>query len=256
MRNIGLALIALAGIVSMPAHAWDSWPCEVLLCNANPDGPTAAAACRPPIERLMREMAKPHFKMPRCNQVSYGNSDQTARDVQQVVARNPNPTIEELQAGMTQAPILSALPESSAIMQPVSSPVDPCQGGREQVTTLNDAGEIVASECRGPLLGYLLTPDPLNPEGTPLQMPVYEGYRQNIYTGPGWDVYVGGRLWQRVREDGGKSAISYYGDSRANRAPFGGPMPAAPPDLGEFTADTLPGNTVLTQSEPRPGAGA
>jgi hypothetical protein len=253
MRNIAIAFIALAGLASMPdARAWDSWPCEVVLCMANPSGPTAAPPCVPPIKKLWSEMAKPGFHLPRCQGVSYSNSEQTARDVQQVVAHNPTPTIEQLQAGMTQTPILSGLPDSTALMQPVNSPIDPCQGGREQVVTRDGAGNIVASECRGPLLGYLTEPDP-NADGTPIMMPVYEGYRQNVYSGPGWDVYINGTFWQRVRMDNGVSGISYYGGSRASGSAFG-PMPPAPTTLADFNAGSLPADTVLTQSEPQPGA--
>lgn len=36
----------------------DQWGCEVLLCMANPAGPTAAPACVPPITRLWRVLAK------------------------------------------------------------------------------------------------------------------------------------------------------------------------------------------------------
>lgn len=58
MRKIAMAAILLIGIASVPAHAWDSWPCEVVLCMANPDGPTAAASCLPPIEKLVEGDAK------------------------------------------------------------------------------------------------------------------------------------------------------------------------------------------------------
>lgn len=46
--TLGLALSAGA---FNPAHAQD-WGCQVLLCLANPGGPTQYAECVPPISRL------------------------------------------------------------------------------------------------------------------------------------------------------------------------------------------------------------
>lgn len=36
----------------------DPWPCQVALCLANPQGPTAVAECRPPIERAWKAWAR------------------------------------------------------------------------------------------------------------------------------------------------------------------------------------------------------
>lgn len=41
----------------IPAPTHD-WGCEVLLCLANPAGPTAAPACVPPIQRLWRDLRR------------------------------------------------------------------------------------------------------------------------------------------------------------------------------------------------------
>ncbi len=44
---------------SQPAMAdEDPWPCQVVLCLANPDGPTVLKECRPPIERAWRVWAR------------------------------------------------------------------------------------------------------------------------------------------------------------------------------------------------------
>jgi hypothetical protein len=50
----------------VPTHEWG---CEVLLCLANPAGPTAVAACVPPIHHLWRELAKGHA-FPSCAEAS------------------------------------------------------------------------------------------------------------------------------------------------------------------------------------------
>lgn len=147
-------LVLMASLAMQPTLAWDPWPCEVVLCMANPAGPTAALACVPPIQRLWREMSRPRFRMPSCQQQSYPDSDQMVRDVRSVVASNPNPSAAELQAGMTQTPIETPLPSSVAAITMTNSPFDPCEGGRTQVVTTGDYGQ-TGSECRGPLLGWM-----------------------------------------------------------------------------------------------------
>lgn len=44
---------------SQAASASD-WGCEVLLCLSDPRGPTTESECKPPIEKLWRELAKGH----------------------------------------------------------------------------------------------------------------------------------------------------------------------------------------------------
>lgn len=41
--------------IPTPTH---DWGCKVLLCLANPNGPTAEKACEPPIHRLWRELRR------------------------------------------------------------------------------------------------------------------------------------------------------------------------------------------------------
>ncbi|WP_331375375.1 hypothetical protein [Sinorhizobium chiapasense] len=51
----------------------DDWGCEVILCLSNPGGPTEFAQCRPPVERLWRELAKGH-SFPTCSGVGFKSS--------------------------------------------------------------------------------------------------------------------------------------------------------------------------------------
>lgn len=44
----------------------DDWGCQVILCLSNPGGATQYAECRPPIEKLWRELAKGH-SFPSCS---------------------------------------------------------------------------------------------------------------------------------------------------------------------------------------------
>lgn len=72
-RLFGAFLFVAVASMSAPANA-DTWACEVTLCLANPQGPTAAAACVGPIKRLWKHLAYGHA-MPRCPQ-----SQSTAAD--------------------------------------------------------------------------------------------------------------------------------------------------------------------------------
>lgn len=60
-----ISKIALSGSLSIALYAVcetksyaDHWACEVLLCLANPGGPTEFAECRPPIHKLWDHLAK------------------------------------------------------------------------------------------------------------------------------------------------------------------------------------------------------
>jgi hypothetical protein len=63
-------------LASFAAHA-DDWGCRVVLCLANPAGPTAVAECVPPIERLWSELAKGHG-FPFCDMNTSGASGNSA----------------------------------------------------------------------------------------------------------------------------------------------------------------------------------
>ena len=43
----------------------DTWACEVAMCLSNPQGPTAVAECKPPIDKMRRELAKGRT-IPKC----------------------------------------------------------------------------------------------------------------------------------------------------------------------------------------------
>ena len=64
-----LAAASLVVLASSGARGEDLWGCEVALCMANPDGPTAAAACRDPMERLAKQLRRGR-PFPRCSQAS------------------------------------------------------------------------------------------------------------------------------------------------------------------------------------------
>lgn len=66
--------VVLVAVLAVPlatpiARADDLWGCEVTLCMANPDGPTAAPACRDHMDRLSKQLRRGR-PVPRCPQAS------------------------------------------------------------------------------------------------------------------------------------------------------------------------------------------
>ncbi|PDT07229.1 hypothetical protein [Rhizobium sp. M1] len=51
----------------------EDWGCQVILCLSNPGGPTQYAECRPPLQKLWRELAEGH-SFPTCSGVGFQSS--------------------------------------------------------------------------------------------------------------------------------------------------------------------------------------
>lgn len=237
MRIAQASVLIAASSFATSALAWDPWPCEVMLCLANPQGPTAVSACVPPITKLWSMMKKPKFKMPTCEQVSYPDQNQMVVDIQKVLSSKSNPTAADISAGMTQTAVVTPLAAAVANVQIVMDPFDPCEGGRTQVV-LYDAGGSTTAQCRGPQLGFTLDAD-----GS--VVPVYEGYAQQKYSGLAFDVNIGGGLWQRIRPEamGTGSGVTY-----SPTQPTYAPPPAAPTALSFYSSGSLPPNAIVETS--------
>ena len=70
MRKVTFSLLALAAGLTLTSSAQASdYGCKVLLCLANPAGPTAVAQCVPPITQLWRDLARvPPNPFPTCDE--------------------------------------------------------------------------------------------------------------------------------------------------------------------------------------------
>jgi hypothetical protein len=111
---LALALSASAAIaqgtaIPTPTH---DWGCEVLLCLANPNGPTAVAPCVPPIQRLWRELARGHA-FPSCSMATGPGGRSYAQPVSSYYDRCPN-GMSELAPGQ--------VAELAGPMRPTSAP--------------------------------------------------------------------------------------------------------------------------------------
>lgn len=94
---ITIALIALTSICwAQSAMADDErWACEVVLCLANPQGPTALSECRPPIERAWKAWAKGR-RVPDCKRKNRdGSTGDSIRSSGTFIDSHPsNPHVE------------------------------------------------------------------------------------------------------------------------------------------------------------------
>lgn len=120
-----VALLPVLAALAAPAFAAESpvpvppellalqrsdWGCEVLMCLANPNGPTAVSECRPPIERLWRHLARGH-SFPSCNMASGPNGSSYARPTYSLYDACPQGTTE---AGQGQAVMLASAMSATA----------------------------------------------------------------------------------------------------------------------------------------------
>jgi hypothetical protein len=104
------ASVAQTHKAAIPKSTHD-WGCEVLLCLANPAGPTAVAPCVPPIRRLWRELARGR-PFPTCPMASGPGGRSFARPASRYYDPCPDGTAElpagqlaELAAPMAAAPV-------------------------------------------------------------------------------------------------------------------------------------------------------
>lgn len=61
-----VSAMAMAAAMPQVVHA-SEWGCQVLLCLADPRGPTTEGACVPPIHKLWDELRKARPKFPTCD---------------------------------------------------------------------------------------------------------------------------------------------------------------------------------------------
>ncbi|MEI1249848.1 hypothetical protein [Rhizobium aouanii] len=74
LNSVVAACCILPPYLTSPGQAQaNEWGCEVILCLSNPGGATQFAACRPPIQKLWRELAKGH-SFPTCSGVGFTSS--------------------------------------------------------------------------------------------------------------------------------------------------------------------------------------
>jgi hypothetical protein len=163
------ALPALASAQSAPPipQATHDWGCEVLLCLANPAGPTAVAACEPPIRRLLSALARGHA-FPTCTMASGPNGRSYVRAARDHYDRCPQGT-SELPAGQ--------LAELAASVSTQAAP--PLPSGAPSSYTAAGVGHTYTGIGSGDALGAR------NGDGSPLTKVCVSGHRgsRDIWAG-------------------------------------------------------------------------
>jgi hypothetical protein len=182
--------------------ARSDYGCEVLLCLANPQGPRAVSQCVPPINRLMRDLARGRG-FPTCSMATGPNGRSYASPTSSYYDACPTGTSE---LPMGQVAELSA---------PVSAP-PVMRSGAPSLYTGASVGLTYAGIGDGSGYGYGYS------EGSPPTKVCVAGYRgertywsgdssysvavydtiyvQNAAMSPlAIDVFIDNSLWQRVR---------------------------------------------------------
>ena len=197
------AALAQSGPAPIPTPTRD-WGCEVLLCLANPNGPTAVAQCVPPIQRLWRELARGRA-FPSCAMASGPNGRSYAQPASSHYDRCPAGTSELA---------LGELAELAAPMRSAAPP--PTRSGTPTTYTAGSTGFTYAGIGNGDGYGRSGTDGPppvkvcvAGSRGTREVRRGDDNYTvglyETIYVAPAQasslviDVYVDNEYWQSVR---------------------------------------------------------
>ncbi len=200
---LGLQAVVAQDLASIPEGTQD-WGCEVLLCLANPNGPTAVEECVPPIERLWHELARGHA-FPTCAMASGPNGRSHALSTRRYYDRCPDGTTALAADGLA----MLARPMRATAAPPTRSGAPSgfvAAAARAIYTGIGDADGFNRPGDRGALPGKVCV---ANRRGTTQVGSGDDGVTvdlyDTVYVAPAHvsprviDVYVDGAYWQSVR---------------------------------------------------------
>ena len=184
------SVLSLAGFLALsclsgPAQASD-YGCKVLLCLANPAGPTALSQCVPPITQLWRDLASFH-PFPTCDEAK------PAIAIQGISLYDACPD------GTT------ALPANSQAVVAGSDAYIGIGSGDGLASSTNSDGSSIQKVCVGKLLSSVTVGGDSTGDsgggGAPVDIGTYD---RVVLLDPAWsprviDVYINGALYRRVR---------------------------------------------------------
>jgi len=148
------AFCLILTLSAAPAAHADDWGCQVLLCLANPQGPTAVAQCVPPITKLWTALAAGH-PFPQCSMAGADNYAQpvvnyynncpagtspAAAGQSVIQATGPLPSVSYAQSVSTGIGTGEGLYPGSQGLSNLTLPPLVCVGGAAQGTTLVSTG--------------------------------------------------------------------------------------------------------------------
>jgi hypothetical protein len=206
MAISGLAGSALAQQAPIPdwlrGMAHSDYGCEVLLCLANPNGPKAASACVPPINRLFRDLARGRG-FPTCN-LANGPGGRS-------YANYTSRPYDACPAGTSELPV----GQYAELAAPVSAPPAPNRSGSPSMYAAAGVGLTYAGIGDGSGYGYGSWDSPAPAKvcvagfrgnrsywsgDSGYDVGVYDTiYVMNAAAGAAADVYIDDSLWQTVR---------------------------------------------------------
>lgn len=176
---------------SAPAKASD-WGCKVLLCLADPRGPTTEAECRPPIYALWEALRKGR-PFPTCDLAGGPGGDSYARQGSGFFDQCPEGTTA-LEAGV------AAVQQAPSAYLDRSNPVYIGIGEGDNLWPSMDQPQLPPKVCVAGELGTATMPG-ATPEDGPYQVKVFQQVVSVPAQGSGAyiDVFVNGQLFNRVR---------------------------------------------------------
>jgi len=179
-----LALPVLMG-VSGAASASD-FGCQVLLCLANPQGPTAVAECVPPIKKLFRDLAKGK-PFPSCT-LSNGGTD-TSNFARQTT--NYYPTCPD---GLTPLPVGETVDTGGGLLKGIGD-----GEGESPMPMVDGTYSLPAMACVGRKTGTRLV-ELGNEDRSSVLVSEYDRvqYVQPNASGNVIEVFMNGRLYNRI----------------------------------------------------------
>jgi len=188
-----ITVAAMSGAVAQVPQAQSNWPREALLCLANPNGATALAECRPPIDRLRQHLTRGR-PFPSCT-MSDGRDTQAAGAYGQVqythYDRCPTGT-NELPAG-----------ELATAAPPASSPIYAGIGSGDGLQPSHSADQglqqLPLKICVGPSRGLRQMYDDRTETWVMVEQFEPVVVMEPYYSGQVIDVYIDNQVYTRVR---------------------------------------------------------
>ena len=201
MKKMHQLALALPAIFLSPAAMASEWGCQVLLCLANPAGPTAVATCVPPITRLWAALNKPRpDPFPTCEEANSRNGDSFARPSYGYFDRCPSGTTA-LSVGASAIQLTRATYNSMAASNAVATRIGAVGIGEGDGLQPADDQSLPNKVCVAGELGAVWLPS-TDPENS---LPVQGRAFQQVVTLPPnptgryIDVFVNGNLFNRVK---------------------------------------------------------
>ena len=186
VQKLLFLFICAGGAMGSGSALASDYGCKVLLCLANPAGPTALSQCVPPITQLWRDLASFH-PFPTCD------------EAKPAVAVQGTAYYDDCPDGTT------ALAAGSQAIQSGSDSVAVGIGNGDGLVPTGDGSPMPGKVCVGKLLNSVTVGGDSTGDsgggGSPVDIGTYD---RVVLLDPAWsprviDVYINGALYRRVR---------------------------------------------------------